>query len=189
MYYGIHRMLRLKLSTGYSLVELVLTSSFATCVFFCVVAKKKNIFLLMLLSLLLFFYEKIPKSVNVYWKSIKFVLPEWKICFWYNYCAYLQAPGNIEATPNPNRKPTPKRKTPHTLTAFFKISFFFLSLSSFCEQNFFCEYPVQIKRLTCVTRDGIKQELLEIRLTRWLGAQGTMQVQGTKAEYFCQYSL
>lgn len=47
-----------------------------------------------------FVYEKIPKSVNVYWKSIKFVLPEWKICFWYNYCAYLQAPA-LKTHPNP----------------------------------------------------------------------------------------
>jgi len=47
-----------------------------------------------------FVYEKIPKSVNVYWKSIKFVLPEWKICFWYNYCAYLQAPA-LKTHPEP----------------------------------------------------------------------------------------
>lgn len=128
-------MLRFQFSTGYFLVELVLTSSFATCIFLCG-CQKKNIFLLMLFSLLLFFYEKIPKSVNVYWKSIKFVLPEWKICFWYNYCAYLQAPGNIEATPNPNRKPTPKTKTPHTLTAFLKFHFSFFLWVHFVSKIF-----------------------------------------------------
>lgn len=102
---------------------------FATCIFLCG-CRKKN----MLLLLLLFFYEKIPKSVNVYWKSIKFVLPEWKICFWYNYCAYLQAPANIEtetvSTPNPNRKTHPRQKkekkeTFHTLMAFLNFHFSF----------------------------------------------------------------
>lgn len=36
-------MLRFKLSTGYLLVESQFTSTFATCIFFCVVAKKEHI--------------------------------------------------------------------------------------------------------------------------------------------------